>query len=274
MLYATMPTMQGQESIPSLPNPEPLPLTSVDLTLLQQGAAQIGVALSAAQLTQFEAYYQLLVEWNQKFNLTSIVEHNDVQSKHFLDSLVGLPVWAGELGESLPLQRPLRCVDVGSGAGFPGIPLKIAAPALSWTLMDGTGKKVTFLRHVIAALGLPDIEVVQGRAEELGRNSSYREQFDLVTARAVAPLNALVEYLLPLARRQGLVMIYKGAGVAEEFIAARKAISLLGGETVRMTPVQVPFLEEQRFIVLIRKVQATPNIYPRGQGLARKKPLG
>lgn len=249
----------------------PLP---ADLPLLQQGAEQLGLAFSAAQLAQFERYYQLLVEWNQKFNLTSIVERSDVQTKHFLDSLVGLLVWAGELGEALPLQRSLRCVDVGSGAGFPGIPLKVAAPTLQWTLMDGTGKKIIFLRHVLAELGLQDTEVVQGRAEELGRHSSYREQFDLVTARAVAPLSTLVEYLLPLARRQGLVMIYKGAGVAEEFIAARKAIGLLGGETVRMAPIQVPFLEEQRFIVLIRKVQSTPNIYPRGQGLARKKPLG
>lgn len=270
-----MANMQVQEITPSLSASDPAASPSaVDLPLLQQGAAQIGVALTYAQLAQFEAYYQLLIEWNQKFNLTSIIERNDVQTKHFLDSLVGLPLWAEELGESLPLQRPLRCVDVGSGAGFPGIPLKVAAPALSWTLMDGTGKKVTFLRHVIATLGMPEIEVVQGRAEELGRHSNYREQFDLVTARAVAPLSTLVEYLLPLTRRQGLVMIYKGAGVAEEFIAARKAIQFLGGETVRMAPVQVPFLTEQRFIVLIRKVQPTPNIYPRGQGLARKKPLG
>lgn len=243
------------------------------LSLLQAGAEQLGTPLSTAQLAQFDAYYHLLVEWNQKFNLTSIIEHKDVQAKHFLDSLVGLPVWLGERGDSLPIQQPLRCVDVGSGAGFPGIPLKVAAPALQWTLMDGTGKKIIFLRHVIEQLGLQGIDVVQGRAEELGRHSNYREHFDLVTARAVAPLNTLVEYLLPLARKDGLVMIYKGAGVSEEFIAARKAIHLLGGETVRVAPVQVPFLEEQRFIVLIRKVQPTPNIYPRGQGLARKKPL-
>lgn len=244
------------------------------LSLLQAGAEQLGVALSSAQLAQFDVYYHLLVEWNQKFNLTSIIEHKDVQVKHFLDSLVGLPVWVGERGDKVPIQQQLRCVDVGSGAGFPGIPLKVAAPALQWTLMDGTGKKIIFLRHVIEQLGLQGIDVVQGRAEELGRHSNYREHFDLVTARAVAPLNTLVEYLLPLARKDGLVMIYKGAGVSEEFMAARKAIQLLGGETVRMAPVQVPFLEEQRFIVLIRKVQPTPNIYPRGQGLARKKPLG
>jgi len=251
----------------ALANHSPLPF-------LQAGAEQLGISLSAAQVAQFDAYYHLLVEWNQKFNLTSIVEHKDVQTKHFLDSLVGLPVWAKERNAPLPLQHPLRCVDVGSGAGFPGIPLKIAAPALQWTLMDGTGKKITFLQQVIQQLALQGIDIVQGRAEEVGRHSHYREQFDLVTARAVAPLNTLVEYLLPLARKDGLVMIYKGAGVSEEFMAARKAIQLLGGETVRMAPVQVPFLEEQRFIVLLRKVQPTPLIYPRGQGLARKKPLG
>ena len=147
-------------------------------------------------------------------------------------------------------------------------------PRLPWTLLDGTGKKITFLSQLATQLGLVDVTFVQGRAEEVGRDSAYRAQFDLVTARAVAPLNTLVEYLLPLVRREGLAMIYKGASAPQEFIEARKAIELLGGETVRLAPVQVPFLEEKRFILLIKKIRPTPDLYPRGQGLARKKPLG
>jgi 16S rRNA (guanine527-N7)-methyltransferase len=142
------------------------------------------------------------------------------------------------------------------------------------TLMDGTGKKITFLREVVAALGLRSMEVVQGRAEEMGNSPEFRGKFDVVTARAVAALNTLVEYLLPLVRRGGLAMIYKGSSAPQELDEARKAIALLGGETVRLAPVKVPFLDEQRYVLLIKKVQPTPDRYPRGQGLPRKKPLG
>lgn len=242
--------------------------------LLQQGCQQLGFTLTEGQCAQFELFYRELVEWNQKLNLTAITEYQEVQTKHFLDSLVGLPILAEAVGESLPLTRPLHCIDVGTGAGFPGIPLKIAMPRLRWTLMDGTGKKVQFLSQLVAKLGLDQVSIVQGRAEELGKESAYRAQFDLVTARAVAPLNTLVEYLLPLVRRDGWAMIYKGASAPQEFMEARQAIELLGGETVRLAPVQVPFLEEKRFILLIKKVRPTPNLYPRAQGLARKKPLG
>jgi 16S rRNA (guanine527-N7)-methyltransferase len=187
---------------------------------------------------------------------------------------VALPLITEELGEPLSLERPLHLLDVGTGAGFPGIPLKIAAPQLQVTLMDGTGKKIIFLREMVNKLGLNNVEVVQGRAEEMGSNSNYRGQFDLVTARAVAALNTLVEYLIPLVRRGGLAVIYKGASAPQEFIEARKAIELLGGETVRLAPIKVPLLGEQRFVLLIKKKNATPDRFPRGQGLPRKKPLG
>lgn len=243
------------------------------LALLEAGARELGIPLSPAQLAQFAHYYQLLVTWNKKFNLTGITARDEVQTKHFLDSIVSLPVLAEECHETIPPQAAWRCIDVGAGAGFPGIPLKIAAPNLQWVLLDGTGKKITFLRQVVDELKLQGVDVLQGRAEELGRNQRYRAQFDIVTARAVAPLNTLVEYLLPIAAPNGLVVIYKGGGAPQEFIEARKAIQTLGGETVRMAPIEVPFLDEQRFILLIKKVRATPNLYPRGQGLARKKPL-
>lgn len=243
------------------------------MTLLQRGCEELGISLSKDQIDQFEQYYHELVEWNQKFNLTAITEYQDVQIKHFLDSVVSLPIIAEELEVKLPLTQPLHAVDVGTGAGLPGIPLKIVCPNLKMTLMDGTGKKIQFMNQVIDRLGLTNVNVVQGRAEELGRQPRFRGQFDLVMARAVAPLNTLVEYLLPLARRNGYVAIYKGANVADEFMAARNAIEALGGETLRLAPVKVPFLEQKRFILLIQKTKPTPERFPRGQGLARKDPL-
>ena len=241
--------------------------------LLQSGCRQMGLALSSDQIAQFEYYYRHLVVWNRRFNLTAITEDEDVQVRHFLDCLAGLPVIAEELNEPLPLTKQWKLVDVGAGAGFPGLPLKIASPNLSLSLIDGTGKKVAFLNHMVEELGLTGATVVQGRAEELGRQSAYRAKYDLVTARAVAPLNTLVEYLLPLACMGGYVAIYKGSNAPQEYMAARKAIDLLGGETVRLAPILVPYLDAERFILLIRKVRRTPESYPRGQGLARKKPL-
>lgn len=249
-------------------------ITPADLSLLQEGCAQLGLALSDRQLAQFALFYQELITSNEKFNLTGITELSEVQTKHFLDSVVSLPLLAELLGESLPSTRALHCIDVGTGAGFPGIPLKIVAPRLKWTLMDGTGKKIVFLQQLLEKLNLTDVHLIQGRAEELGRDTGYRGQFDLVVARAVAPMNTLAEYLLPLARMGGFVVIYKGASAAQEFMMARNAIDLLGGETVRMAPVTVPFLNEKRFVFFIQKVRPTSNLYPRGQGLARKKPLG
>jgi 16S rRNA (guanine527-N7)-methyltransferase len=240
---------------------------------LQEGCRALGIALDTHQVAQFELYYRELVEWNDKFNLTAITDYSEVQIKHFLDSLVALPLLASELGDTLPLTRPLRLLDVGTGDGFPGIPLKIVAPRLNVTLMDGTGKKVIFLRELVAKLGLAGVEAVQGRAEEMGNSPAYREQFDLVTARAVASLNTLVEYLLPLVRRGGLAVIYKGVSAPQEHVESRKAIELLGGETLRLAPVKVPLLDEQRFVLLIRKERPTAERYPRGQGLPRKKPL-
>lgn len=243
------------------------------MELLVKGCQALGISLSAEQVGQFRLYYDLLVEWNQKMNLTAIEAFADVQTKHFLDCLAGLPIIAEEVGESLPPKRTLRAVDVGSGAGFPGLPLKIVWPALHMTLIDGTGKKVTFLQEVVKALKLQDVTVVQGRAEELGQQPAYRARFDLVTARAVARLNTLVEYLIPLCQQDGYVMAYKGPHAAEEFMEAQRAIAALGGEVVRFAPVSVPFLAEERRVLLIKKSSRTPNTYPRQRGLPRKEPL-
>lgn len=256
----------------SLSNPPIKP--EEDMALLVQGCRQLGLVLTPGQIDQFRIYYKELVAWNEKFNLTAITGYEDVQTKHFLDSLVGLSILKEELKHPALEVRQLSCIDIGTGAGFPGIPLKLAMPNLGWTLVDGTGKKVSFLTQLLARLGLAGVTVVQGRAEELGRIYAYRDHYDLVTARAVAPLNTLIEYLLPFVRPGGLALIYKGASAPQEFVEARKAIELLGGETMRLAPVQVPFLNEKRFTILIKKTRATPSLYPRGQGLARKKPLG
>ena len=260
-----MDDMQNGDSGAALGPDEPL-------QILQEGCRQLGIGLSQHQIEQFEAYFRVLIDWNERLNLTAITGYEDVQTKHFLDSIAALPLIREELG-SAALGRPLRLVDVGTGAGFPGIPLKIVEPGLRLTLMDGTQKKVAFLETVTASLGLAGVAVVHGRAEELGRTAAFREQFHLVAARAVAPLATLVEYLLPLTERGGLTVVYKGPGAAEEFMQARRAIKLLGGEVVRLAPVAVPFLAERRFVLLIKKVADAPPQYPRGQGLARKKPL-
>lgn len=252
----------------------PSPVAGSGMALLRAGCRALGVPLSDKQVEQFELYYRYLVEWNERFNLTAITGYEEVQTKHFLDSIAAWPLIVEELGLSTPLTRPMHLVDVGTGAGFPGIPLKIIAPRLKLTLMDGTGKKIAFLQQLGIVLELNNVEVVQARAEEMGQQTRFRGQFDLVTARAVAPLNTLVEYLLPLARRDGYAVIYKGPSAAQEFVEARKAIELLGGETTRMAPVSVPLLDEKRFVLLIHKAKPTPPQYPRGQGLARKKPLG
>lgn len=247
----------------------PLP----DLDLLIAGCGDLGMPLTDQQIGQFQRYYVELVTWNKKFNLTSITELDDVQNKHFLDSILGLPIIAEALGETLPLRRPLHAIDVGTGAGFPGVVLKIMWPALRLTLLDGTGKKIRFLTQLVESLGLENVRVVQGRAEEVGRDEAFRGQFDLVTARAVASLNTLAEYLLPLARRNGHVLAYKGPSLPMEFMEARKAIDLLGGEVERMAPSTLPNTDEERFLLLIRKVKRTPITYPRGQGLPKKQPL-
>lgn len=240
---------------------------------LISGADMLHIPLTAQQVQQFQAYADLLAAWNQKMNLTAIMDSEGVQVKHFLDSLVGLPLVSEEIRASLPPDQALHCLDVGTGAGFPAVPLKIVWPSLKLTLLDGTGKKIRFLKQVVSTLALKNVELVQGRAEELGRHQHFRGQFDLVTARAVAQLNTLVEYLLPFVRRDGLAVIYKGPHAAKEFIEAHNAIDVLGGETVRFVPVQVPSLAEERRILLIKKKRKTPKLYPRQQGLPRKNPL-
>ncbi len=243
---------------------------------LISGAVQMGLMLSPAQVAAFESYTDELLDWNAQFNLTAITDREQVEIRHYLDSLALLPALAALEGIAIPtlLARSLRAVDVGAGAGFPGLALRIVWPRLRLCLIEATAKKVRFMEHIAARLGLNEVQLIHGRAEELALREPQRAGYDLVLARAVAPLATLVEYLLPLAKRGGRVVAYKGSAAHEEALAAEQAISLLGGQLTKLVPVEVPGLAETRVLVVVDKIAQTPDGYPRGRGLPKKRPLG
>lgn len=240
------------------------------------GAAQLGLNLTAGQAAAFAAYSEELLVWNEQFNLTAVTDPEQVITRHFLDSLALVPAPADQEGISIPtlLARSVRLVDVGAGAGFPGVPLRLVWPRARVCLIEATGKKVRFLEHIAGKLNLNDIRLVQGRAEELALKEPHRASYDLVLARAVAALPTLVEYLLPLARRGGRVVAYKGAAAHEEAMCAEQGIRTLGGRLTKLIPIEIPGLAETRVLVVIDKIAQTPDGYPRGRGLPRKHPLG
>ena len=242
-------------------------ITSMEL--LARGAPELGLSLDAVQLAQFEVYYRELAAWNGRINLTSVIAYEEVQFKHFLDSLTLLPA----LGQSLPPDA--RVVDIGAGAGLPGLPLKLAGPGIHLALVESTGKKTAFLRHVVATLGLSDVEVHTGRAEELAHRPELRGSYDLALARGLARLPTLLEYTLPFTRVGGLVAAWKhgGEGLREELESARRALQVLGGRIRSIYPVKATGLEDNRVVVVIEKVKETPAEYPRRPGVPRKQPL-
>lgn len=225
----------------------------------------IGLKLSVRQVAAFERYEQELVEWNSRFNLTAIRDVEGIRAKHFLDSLSCLLV--------MREPQPNRLVDIGTGAGFPGIPLKIALPNLQLTLVESVGKKAEFCRHVVKTLGLERVDVVQARAEELGQNPATREKFDWAVARAVANMPILVEYLLPLVRVGGAILAQKGSSGPAEAHAAEKASTLLGGRLRTIKQVDLPGVAEERYLIVMDKVAATPRNFPRRVGVPSKTPL-
>jgi 16S rRNA (guanine527-N7)-methyltransferase len=241
---------------------------------LAEGARGLDISLTEDQLAAFQLYYEALATWNERVNLTRITDYEAVQVKHFLDSLACLPLirrtwakesWTGEAGA--------QAVDVGSGAGFPGIALKIAWPGLRLTLLEATGKKAEFLRFLVQRLGLPDVAVVHARAEEIGQHPAHREQYDLALARALAEMATLAELTLPLVRNGGLVIAYKGEDPAAEVAAAHRAILAMGGQVREIQPVSIPGLDEARHLVMLEKVTVTPAKYPRRPGMPAKRPL-
>jgi 16S rRNA (guanine527-N7)-methyltransferase len=237
------------------------------MSTLGDGAREFGIELSAGQIDAFNSYYKQLVEWNARVNLTAITGYSQVEVLHFLDSLSVVPALPrGELdGKTL--------VDVGAGAGFPGVPLAIALPYLHVTLLEATGKKAVFLDFISRELGLENVAVLRGRAEDLSQKPEYRERFHYATARAVAGMRTLVEYTLPFVRVGGLFAASKSADAAEETRAAAHAIDLLGGRLRELVPVTLPTLNELRYIVVVEKVAPTPTRYPRRAGVPERKPL-
>lgn len=231
---------------------------------LKTAAAEMGITLSGAQLNQFEIYFTELTAWNERVNLTRIITRNDVIRKHFLDSLTCL--------QAAP-KLPARVVDVGTGAGFPGLALKIVRPDIRLTLVESVGKKTTFLQHVVEQLALKNVTVLRARAEEVGRMPAHREKYGLAVARAVAPVQVLAEYLLPLVNIGGLMLAQKGTDPAAEVAAARNAFGILGGKHIRTLAVSVPNLDAERHLVLVRKTKPTPKQYPRKAGTPAKKPI-
>ena len=242
------------------------------MKLLSESARIMGLKLEDEHLKAFEIYYRELVAWNEKFNLTAITDYDQVQVKHFLDSLTCL-LADEDFTRTICQQPGTRVIDVGAGAGFPGLPLKIVCPGLQLTLLEATGKKVGFLERIVGRLGLAGVEVIKGRAEELGRDAAHRERYDLALARAVAALPVLVEYTLPFCRLGGLFVAQKGGEGDAEAKAAERAIVTLGGALRRIVHLELPHLAERRSLVVIEKTAPTPEKYPRRPGTPSKRPL-
>jgi 16S rRNA (guanine527-N7)-methyltransferase len=221
--------------------------------------------LGAAQLAALSTYERELLDWNAKFNLTALRDADSIRTKHFLDSFSCSEAWGD--------QPPHRLVDVGTGAGFPGLPLKILYPAMRLTLIESVGKKAMFCEHIVRLLELEQVEVIKGRAEDAGCMPEHREQYDWAVARAVADMRVLAEYLLPLVRVGGTVLAMKGESGPAEAQSAEKAFALLGGRLHQLIPVDLPGVADDRYLILIRKSAATPPKYPRKAGLPMKHPL-
>ena len=236
-----------------------------DLTVLNGGLSQFGISLENSQVEKFIRYYELLTKWNEVMNLTAIVDWEEVCVKHFIDSL--------SLCKAVDCTRNLSVMDVGTGAGFPGIPLKIAFPNLRMTLLDSLQKRVRFLNEVIDILGLEGIKVIHGRAEDFAKPGLLREQFDLCVSRAVANLAVLSEYCMPYVKRDGFFISYKSEKAAEEIEAAGYAIQILGGKFDKEIAFTLPDSDIYRDLVMIKKVKDTPKKYPRKSGLPAKEPL-
>lgn len=242
-----------------------MPLSSA-MEKLIAGAKRLGLHLTPGQVEQFEAYYEELILWNRRMNLTAIVDYEQVQVKHFLDSLTIVLAL-----KDMP--HSLRLLDLGTGAGFPGVPLKVLFPGIRLALLESVGKKTGFLRHLVARLGLDSVQVLTARAEDLGQEASYREQFDLVLSRGVARLPTLVELALPLCNLSGTFIAQKKGEIDEEIEAATRAIDVLGGRLRGVRRVKLEELGEARVLVIIDKLIATPQRYPRRAGIPSRRPL-
>ncbi len=237
-----------------------------DLTKLYNGLDSLGIEYNDNKINQLITFYEMVVEKNKVMNLTGITEFDEFVYKHFLDSLI--------LEKAFPqIKNKISVIDVGTGAGFPGIPLAIIYDNAEFTLIDSLNKRVNFLNEVITALSIENVNAVAGRAEELGKNSSYREQYDLCVTRAVAEINLLSEYTLPFVKIGGKCIPYKSLQINDEIENGSKAISILGGEIDRVVEIDINGTDLYRNLLLINKIESTPSKYPRRPGIPKKKPL-
>ena len=235
---------------------------------LINGALKLGLSFSDRQIGQFEAYYRELTDWNQRVNLTAITDYDEVQVRHFLDSLTVISAI-----RSADRAWPLKVIDVGSGAGLPGLPLKIALPQIHLTLLEATAKKTKFLDYLVRQLGLKDVTVVTGRAEDAARDPTRRESFNIAVSRAVAPLPVLAELALPFCAVGGYLIAQKKGDIEEEVGQSRKAIATLGGFLSEIRPVELEGLKDNRMLVIIDKVKPAPPAYPRRPGIPARRPI-
>lgn len=242
-------------------------LLDINLKHLTLGTIELGLELTPAQSNLFQKYFVELTDWNTRINLTAITECKEIQEKHFLDSLTV------SLAFPRPIPEGFRLIDVGSGAGFPGIPLKIVFPQIELVLLESTGKKANFLNHLVEILSLQKVQVVNSRAEDLAQSSGYRESFDAVTARAVAEMSALSELTLPFCRVGGRLIAQKKGEITEEIGASVKAISILGGGCPEMQKINLSCFTDNRCLVVVDKISASPLRFPRRSGVPSKHPL-
>lgn len=239
-----------------------------DENILIDGAQKMGINLHKGQIKKFSRYLELLVQWNKKINLTSLKTPQEIIIKHFLDSISCIKV----INKYINIEG-ISIIDVGTGAGFPGIPIKIVCPSISLSLLEARKKKTIFLEKIIEEINLQKVEVLNGRAEAFGKCPNYRQKYDIVLSRAVALLSTLSEYCLPLVMVGGLFVAQKGRLHKEEIDKALKTVRFLGGELIGVEKARIPFINQERYLLIIKKIKDTPSKYPRKEGLPQKRPL-
>jgi 16S rRNA (guanine527-N7)-methyltransferase len=233
--------------------------------MLRSGAEQLGLVIDGTQTDKFLHYMEMLVCWNKKVNLTAITDRHEIITKHFLDSLTCAATGYVRSG--------VKAADIGTGAGFPGIPLKIVCPGLEITLLDSLNKRVEFLKHAVGELGLEGADPLHGRAEDVARNAAHRERYDLCFSRAVAHLSVVGEYCLPFVKKDGTFLVMKGPGYLQEINEAGRALQVLGGEIAQTKEFKLPFTDIIHYIIIIKKTRTTGSEYPRKAGRPTKYPL-
>ena len=239
-----------------------------DENILIDGAQKMGINLYKEQVKKFSRFLELLVQWNQKINLTSLKTPREIIIKHFLDSISCVKV-INKYSDT----EGINIIDVGAGAGFPGMPIKIICPSIRLSLLEARKKKAVFLEKIIGEMNFQQVEILNGRAETFGKSEVYRERYDIAISRAVARLNVLSEYCLPLVRVGGLFVAQKGRSYKEETEKSLKTVQVLGGELIGVENVLIPFINQERYLLVIKKIKDTPSEYPRKVGLPQKRPL-